>query len=126
ERFEWLEGQGASETRPTHVAAPADWFGVADVVGALVTDGWFGRTQVVLAAIDWDHVGTGERPLAVREGWSVVDRIDVADTASERAHAWTAAATAALVGRDVTRGLVLDGGRTIDAGDATFTIARTP
>ena len=32
--------------------------------------------------------GTGERPLNDHTGWTVVDRIDIADLASERAHDW--------------------------------------
>ena len=45
-----------------------------------------GDMQVIAAS--WDHVGTGERPLNDHAGWAIVDRVDVADIASERAHHW--------------------------------------
>lgn len=42
-----------------------------------------GDMQVIAA--NWDHVGTGERPLVDHPGWAVVDRIDIADLAERRA-----------------------------------------
>jgi hypothetical protein len=70
-------------------------------------------------------------------GWAIVDRIDVADLASEAAHHWAGAlgrlrlgdpaAQWSIVGRDVgAHGLVLDGGRTIRGGAERFTITVDP
>jgi hypothetical protein len=67
--------------------------------------------------------------------WRIVDRVDIADLASERAHAWTGAlgvrgfaeptTTWSFVARDVTEhGLVIDGGRLIRGGREAFTITR--
>jgi len=77
-------------------------------------------------ASSWDHARTGERPLGDHAGWSVVDRIDIADMASERAHAWIGrmgrrhfgdpTARWSIVEREtLAGGLVIDGGRTIRA-----------
>ena len=82
--------------------------------------------QVIVAS--WDHVGTGERPLDDHAGWAIVDRVDIADLASERAHDWHGAlgrrhfgdptARWSVVEREVgASGLVIDGGRTIRAAD---------
>jgi len=91
--------------------------------------------QVIVAT--WDHVGTGERPLTDHAGWAIVDRIDVADLASEAAHHWAGAlgrrtigdptARWSVVGREAgAHGLILDGGRTIRGGTERFTIAIDP
>lgn len=143
-RFEYLESLPV-ERRPTHFAYYAGWLGAPDFLGAVVMDTpWgpqFARERVVagknmeLLEASWDHVGTGERLLRVTSGWHIVDRVDVADLASERAHAWTGAlgtrgfaeptTTWSFVARDVTEhGLVIDGGRTIRGGHEAFTIAR--
>ena len=87
----------------------------------------------VIAAM-WDHVGTGERPLDEHPGWTIVDRLDVADLASESAHAWRGAlgrrtigdptARWSFVAREAAaRGLVLDGGRTIRGAREEFSLA---
>ncbi len=81
----------------------------------------------------WDHVGTGERPLNDPAGWAIVDRIDIADLASEAAHDWTRArgrlevgptpAGGSLLEREVgAQGLVIDGGRVIHGGRERFTV----
>jgi hypothetical protein len=88
--------------------------------------------QVIVAS--WDHVGTGERPLNDHAGWAVVDRVDIADLASESAHGWVGklgrrhvgdpTARWSIVEREVTAGgLVIDGGRTIRDGGERFTVA---
>ncbi|MGE0403007.1 MAG: hypothetical protein AB7T06_40245, partial [Kofleriaceae bacterium] len=143
-RFEYLESLPV-EKRPTHVAYYTGWLGAPDFLGRVVMDTpWgpqFARERIIagknmeLVEASWDHVGTGERLLVPRAGWRIVDRVDVADLASERAHAWSGAlgvrrfadptTTWSFVARDVTeRGLVLDGGRTIRGGREAFTIVR--
>jgi hypothetical protein len=84
-----------------------------------------GDQDMQLIEARWDHVGTGERPLTAHDGWAVVDRVDIADLASERAHGWRGTlgrrvqgdptARWSLVERETGRGhgLVIDGGRTI-------------
>ncbi|MBA3542520.1 MAG: hypothetical protein H0T79_23090, partial [Deltaproteobacteria bacterium] len=90
-----------------------------------------GDMQVIAAT--WDHVATAERPLGVHPGWTVIDRIDIANLASERAHGWRGelgrrkfadpTAKWSFVGREVgEHGLLLDGGRTIRGGGERFTI----
>lgn len=145
-RFEYLESLPV-ERRPTHFAYYPGWLGAPDFLGRVVMDTpWgpqFARERVIagknmeLVEASWDHVGTGERLLASRNGWRIVDRVDVADLASERGHAWTGAlgvrafaaptTTWSFVAREVTeRGLVIDGGRTVRGGREAFTIARDP
>jgi hypothetical protein len=139
-RFEWLESLPA-EQRPTHLAYYRSWLGTDDFFGPTIIDGFLpykfapervaGDEQMTLAPIAWDHVGTGERPIDARG--DLVDRVDVADLASEDAHAWSGAlgvrswadlsARWSLVGRDAR--MILDGGRTIRGGHETFVIART-
>jgi hypothetical protein len=91
--------------------------------------------QVIEA--NWDHTGTGERPLLEHPGWAVVDRIDIAHLASERAHGWHGAigvrkfgdptARWSLVTRETgPHGLVIDGGRTIRGKREEFTAAIDP
>jgi hypothetical protein len=143
-RFEYLENLPV-ENRPTHIAYYPGWLGTQDFTGRLVMDTpWgpqFARERVVagrnmeLYEASWDHVGTGERLLRSTSDWHIVDRVDVADLASERAHAWSGAmgtrrfveptTTWSFVMREVTeRGLVIDGGRLIRGGHEAFTIAR--
>lgn len=145
-RFEFLESL-PPERRPTHFAYYPSWMGTDEFYGEvlfttplhpgfepgrIVGDG----NMEVIAAV-WDHAGTGERPLADHPGWTVVDRIDVADLASERAHGWRGAlgrrrlgdptAKWSFVAREVgTHGLVLDGGRTIRGGTERFAAAVDP
>jgi hypothetical protein len=141
-RFELLEHMPPDE-RPAYFAYYPSWLGSTDFFGAplvhtqlgpgfttkprLVGDG----DMQVLPAV-WDHVGTGEAPLTDHAGWAVVDTIDVADLASERAHHWTATLGRRHIGDPTARwsfvereilqsGLVIDGGRTIraDGGPAS-------
>ena len=145
-RFEFLEDL-PPEQRPTHFAYYPSWLGQGELygevlfhtplqpgfeAGRLVGDG-----DMQIIAASWDHVGTGERPLTAHAGWTLVDRLDVANLASERAHGWRGAlgrrsfgdptARWSIVGREVgPRGLVLDGGRTIRGGREDFAIALDP
>ncbi|HEY4057554.1 MAG TPA: hypothetical protein VGM39_13140 [Kofleriaceae bacterium] len=138
-RFEWLESLPA-EQRPTHLAYYRSWLGTDDFFGPTVLDGYLpykfaservaGEEPMTLALINWDHVGTGERPL-VASG-DLIDRVDVADLASEDAHAWSGALGVrawadlssrwSLVAHDAR--MIIDGGRTIRGGRESFTIAR--
>ncbi|HET9620725.1 MAG TPA: hypothetical protein VFP84_05145 [Kofleriaceae bacterium] len=142
-RFEFLDNLPPAQ-RVTHFAYYPSWMGTPEFFGAdllhtplrpgfapgrLAGDG---DMQILTAS--WDHVGTGRRPLSDHAGWTIVDRLNVADLASEAAHRWTAAlgrraigdptARWSLVHREVrTRGLVVDGGRTIRGGTERFTLA---
>src|SRR5436190_21930235 len=100
-----------------------------------------GDTNMQLIAARWWHVHTAELPLARPDGWHVVDRLDIADLASERAHGWrgdlgrrnfgdpTAKWSIFHKQIDPVHGLLLDGGRTIrssGAGGERFTIGGDP
>lgn len=145
-RYEFLESL-PPERRPTHFAYYPSWLGTDELFGEVLLHTPLQRAiskarlvgggdmQVIEAV--WDRVGTGERPLVTHDGWAVVDRVDVAHLASERAHAWRGAlgrrkmgdptARWSLVGREVgEHGLVIDGGRTIRGARERFTIARDP
>jgi hypothetical protein len=145
-RFEFLERLPA-EQRFTHFAYYPGWLGTAEFYGEVVfraplRPGFEPRRlaggsdmQVIVA--NWDHVGTGERVLDDHDGWSIVDRIDIADLASEEAHRWDGAlgrrgvgdptARWSVVGREVgIHGLILDGGRTIRGGTERFAIVTDP
>lgn len=145
-RFEFLEGLPL-ERRPTHFAYYPAWMGQAEFFGEIVRETPlpppFSKRRIVggedmqLIAATWDHAGTAERPLEPVAGWRVVDRIDVADLASERAHGWRGAlgrrrfgdpsARWSLVHREVrASGLALDGGRTIRGGEERFAIEVDP
>jgi len=84
----------------------------------------------------FDHVHTAERPLVAQPGYTVVDRLDIADIVSEKDHRWHGelgrrkvddrTAHWSVFEREIAEtGLVLDGGRTIRGGE-TFTMAIAP
>jgi hypothetical protein len=89
-----------------------------------------------LSVATWDHAGTAERPLNDHTGWALVDRIDVADLASERAHGWHGelgrrsdgdpSGRWSFVERETKSGLLIDGGRTIRGGSERFTVHVDP
>jgi hypothetical protein len=145
-RFEFLESL-PPEQRFSHFAVYPGWLGTSELYGddlyhtplvpRFAPRRLAGDADLQLIAARWDHVGTGERPLSDHTGWAIVDRIDVADLASEAAHRWTGAlgrrtfgdptARWSVVGREVgAHGLVLDGGRTIRGGTEEFAIAIDP
>jgi hypothetical protein len=142
-RFEFLESLPA-DRRPTHFAYYPAWMGTNEFYGDVLfttplRPGFeprrmVGDSNMEIIVADWDHVGTGERPIVDHPGWAVVDRIDIADLASERAHGWSGAqgrrtlgdptAKWSFVARDVgPHGLILDGGRTIRGGSEQLTVA---
>ena len=138
-RFEFLEDL-PPEQRPTHFAYYPSWLGTDELYGdvllqtplrpripGLTKAPLVGDTDMQVIVASFDHVGTGEHPLTEHAGWRVVDRIDVANLASEQAHGWRGAlgrrktldptARWSFVGREVgAHGLILDGGRTIRGG----------
>lgn len=149
-RFEFLESL-PPERRPTHFAYYPSWLGQSEFYGEVLVatplGPRFAQRRLVgdgdmqLIAATWDHARTAERPLAPGDtnnaAWSIVDRVDVADLASERAHAWRGAlgrrkfadptARWSLVAREAgDRGLLVDGGRTIRGGAESFAIAIDP
>jgi hypothetical protein len=145
-RFEFLESL-PPEQRFTHFAYYPGWLGTTELFGDVVLHTGLrpgieprrlvGDADMQVIAASWDHVGTGERPLGDHPGWAIVDRIDIADLASEAAHHWAGAlgrrsfgdptARWSLVGREAgAHGLILDGGRTIRGGREQLTIAVDP
>jgi hypothetical protein len=91
-----------------------------------------GERDMEILVASFDHAGTGERPLNDHTGWAIVDRVDIADLASERAHDWVGrlgrrhvgdpSARWSVVERSTAGGLVIDGGRTIRGGGERFTV----
>jgi hypothetical protein len=145
-RFEFLESLPAAE-RPTHFAYYPSWMGQAEFYGDVLVrtplaPAFHGRRLIgdrdmQLIVARWDRVHTAEQPLALDPGWRVVDRIDVADIASEDAHAWAGGLGRRHFGDPTARWSVfhkdelgarplLDGGRTIRGGWERFTISVDP
>ena len=145
-RFEFLESMPEAQ-RPTHIAYYPGWMGQAEFFGPLVLGTPLGpafhRRRLVgdadmqLLTATWDHAHTAERPLAPAAGWHVVDRLDVADLASERAHRWRGqlgrrayadpTARWSFVHKETgPRGLLIDGGRTIRGKAEVFTVTVEP
>ncbi len=141
-RFEFLEHM-APDQRPTHFAYYPGWLGTDELYGDVLMhtplhpqfakERLVGGGDMQVIAARWDHIETGERPMNDHAGWSIVDRVDVADLVSERDHHWVGALGRrqvgdlpgkwSVVGREVgSNGLVLDGGRTIRGGSERFTI----
>jgi hypothetical protein len=148
--FEQLEVLPPDQ-RATHFALYPDALGTGELFGEVVLHTGFQTSrapsldprrllggpdlQVIVAR--WDHVGTGERPLGDHPGWAIVDRIDVADLASEAAHDCAGALGPRTIGDPAQRwsmvsrealahGLIIDGGRTIRGGSERFTVAADP
>src|SRR5690606_4346279 len=127
-RFEFLETM-PRELRPTHFAYYPGWMGTTEFFGEVLFDTSLrpriearrlvGDANMQVIVANFDHVGTGERPLNDHTGWSIVDRVDVADLASERAHRWVGrmgrrnigdpTARWSVVERSVASSLVIDG-----------------
>ena len=144
-RFEFLESL-PPERRPTHFAYYPSWMGQGDFFGdvllhtfwhaSIAPERLVGGDDMQVIAATWDHARTGERPINDHTGWTIVDRIDVADLASERAHGWHGAlgrrrfrdptARWSFVERETAAGLVIDGGRTIRGGSERFTVHLDP
>lgn len=145
-RFEFLEHLAPDE-RPSHFAYYPGWMGQTEFYGEAVLHTPLGAsiaprrlagdTDMQIIVANWDHVGTGERPINDHAGWSLADRIDIADLESEAQHRWSGAlgrrsvgdptARWSLVGREVgAHGLIVDGGRTIRGGREQFAIAVDP
>ncbi len=148
-RFEFLESLPPGR-RPTHFAYYPGWLGTPDFFGDVLLHTSLrpglpthrgrlvGEGDMQVIAATWDHAGTGERPLNDHTGWTIVDRVDVADLASEHAHHWRGGlgrrhfgdptAHWSLVEREtLAPGLVIDGGRTIrEQRGETFTIQVDP
>ncbi len=148
-RFEFLESLSPAE-RPTHFAYYPGWMGSAELFGEVLLHTPLrpglptklhrivGDADMELIVANWDHVGTAERPLNDHTGWQVVDRLDIADLASEHGHHWVGGmgqrhfgdttAHWSMVERETgPAGLLLDGGRTIrETKGERFTITLDP
>jgi hypothetical protein len=144
-RFEFLESL-PPEQRPSHFAYYPGWMGQSDFFGsvllhtflhpAIARDRLAGDGDMQVLTASWDHAHTAERPLNDHTGWSIVDRVDIADLASERAHHWHGelgrrhfrdpTARWSFVERETAAGLLVDGGRTIRGGRERFTIHLDP
>jgi hypothetical protein len=146
-RFEFLESL-PPEKRPTHYSYYPAWMGQGELFGEVILETPLGRqfhrrrlvgdSNMQLIAARWWHVHTAERPFEVPAGWHVVDRVDVADIANERAHGWTGAIGRRQFGDPTARwtvfhkeahrerGLLLDGGRTIRGKSETFDVDADP
>lgn len=144
-RFEFLESLPA-ERRPTHFAYYPSWMGQSEFYGEVLlrtplappfaSRRLIGGLDMQLITANWDHVHTAERPLDPHPGWHVVDRVDVADMASERQHAWTGAlgrrnyadptARWSFFHKQVAPVYALDGGRTIRGGTEQLTVRIDP
>lgn len=130
-QFEFLDNLPV-EQRVTHFASSPARMGTSEFFAADLLHTRDPGLQLLVA--DWDHTGTGRRPLTPHPGWAIVDRINVADLASEAAHRWIGAldpgdlpAARSMIGRSVgASGLVLDGGRTIRGGRERFTLTVDP
>jgi hypothetical protein len=120
ELFEALE-ELAPADRPSHFALGP---GIEELAGDVVfrapvlpaRDPRPGRAELVLRPARWDHAGTGDRPVTDHAGWAIVDRLDVADRASEADHAWRGVDVSgpSLLHREAgPHGLVIDGGRAL-------------
>ncbi len=145
-RFEFLETM-PPENRPTHFAYYPAWMGQSefygDVVKATPLPPPFSKRRLVgdqdmqLITATWDHANTAERPLQAVTGWHLVDRLDIADLANERAHGWRGQLGRRAYGDPTAKwsfvhketgenGLLIDGGRTIRGKAENFTIRVAP
>jgi len=144
-RFEFLESLPRNR-RPTHFAYYPGWMGSFEWYGNVLMHTSLrrgiearrlvGEGDMQLIEATWDHVGTAERPLNDHQGWSIVDRVDIANMASERAHHWSGrmgrrkigdpTARWSIVERSTLGGLYIDGGRTIRERSEHFTVRVDP
>jgi hypothetical protein len=94
--YEYLEALPPGE-RPTHFAIYPDWLRLAEsgVLGAPMHAAPLFQPSIAGSPLpltiypaDWSLAQSGERPLTLPPGWNVIDRLDVADLESERAHAY--------------------------------------
>ncbi len=138
-RFEFLESL-TPDARPTHFAYYPNWMGQAEFFGEVLMRTplrpsfhkrrLIGDYDMQLIVAKWDLVHTAERPTVIEAGWRVVDRIDVADIASEKAHRWHGmlgrrrfgdpTARWSVFHKDEEPTLLLDGGRTIRGASEEF------
>jgi hypothetical protein len=130
--WEALEGLGPRE-RPGWFCIFPNWFDL-DGIGLLRRQGSVRLlspsivdAEKVLFAADWSLAGSGDAP-RLEGGGRVVDRLDVADPASERAHRFRCddLEPGAHAGSFVRRADdLVDGGRTV-FGEVEFDVARDP
>ena len=145
-RFEFLESLPPA-ARPTHFAYYPGWMGQSHFFGEVLLRTplgpafhkrrLIGSYDMQLIAAKWDEVHTAEQPLDIEPGWAVVDRVDVADIASESQHHWSGQLGRRRFGDPTARWslfeedhrgeqMLLDGGRTIRGGSETFIVTVDP
>jgi hypothetical protein len=96
-RFEFLESLPPAQ-RPTHFAYYPGWMGNRDFYGntifATPIGPQFAEARMVgdgdmqIIEATWGQHVAAEQPLHIEPGQHLVDRVDIADLASEKAHQW--------------------------------------
>ncbi len=90
-RFEHYERLGASQL-PTHFIVYPGWMGMEAVLGerlfeaSVYDQSILGGVTKVAYEARWDLLGSGASPRGEHGGGALLDELDVADLASERAH----------------------------------------
>lgn len=150
-RFEFLESLPPAQ-RPTHFAYYPGWMGTRDFYGttllATPLAGQFAAARMVgdgdmqIIEARWGQHLSAEAPLSSYPGLMLVDRVDVADMASERVHQWKGALGQRGMGDPTARWSMVarqasapsgqpgppyvDGGRTIRDGRESFVLTVSP
>lgn len=141
--YEWLEVL-PHDRRPTYFAIFPDWFPYlrrTSLVGkrlarfSLVDNTISGGDMKAVYQADWSHVGGADdlwirRDLVDVWGFQVIDVLDVADLASQRAHRYVAFdkwrdTLREFPVADIPRFLIIDGGRQPSRGER-FTLHARP
>lgn len=93
-RFEHYERLGRAKL-PTHFIVYPEWFGIDDLFGAELTERdvpgatILGGQRMVAYEADYSLLGSAEAPaLDASAPYTLIDRVDVADLESERAHGY--------------------------------------
>ncbi|MEM9492915.1 MAG: hypothetical protein AAGC55_27445, partial [Myxococcota bacterium] len=133
-RFEMIERIPADE-RPSHFAYYRGWLGTDDLYGERLLDTplparldpdrrLVGGDNMQVYRARWDLLDSGHAPQAPHPGWSVVDRIDVADMRSEAEHDyWADMGRRSFPGRNERWSVYHRGPAQSGAGGATQMIA---
>ncbi|MFZ5895273.1 MAG: hypothetical protein ACOY0T_29725 [Myxococcota bacterium] len=117
-RFEHYERLGVKQL-PTHFIVYPEWFAIDDLLGRELTErdvpgaSILGGQRMVAYVADYSLLGSGESPrLAEVRDWKLIDRLDVADLESERAHNYQ------LLGGNQRQNYVARSGESLDGARA--------